>query len=409
MTLRHFRIRQNQFQEYAFILVVVAAYISTFVLTSRPYHSLEVIFMLGLGAGFVAMDLWGDRRLYRWNPSLAPYVYFGVQVPIAGIMLYLSQGNAWLLLMPLAAQAVFRFSLTGVIGLNFLFLVMLVANMSSVSRDLRQIGQGLVAFQTAFLFVFVFTKSMLREQTARLEVQALADQLAEANRQLREYAARVEELAGSQERNRLAREIHDGLGHYLTALNIQIRAASAVMEIDPPRAQAALDKAEGLARDALVDVRRSVAALRGEPSLTRPLPDALASLIEESRTAGLVCDLNLLGIPRALPSPVELTLFRAAQEGLTNVHKHSLASQVQLELEYYPGGVRLQIHDNGLGAALSAPPSGDVPPRFGLVGLKERVQLLGGELTVSSAPSQGFCLEIVLKANGDRTDPNSAR
>jgi signal transduction histidine kinase len=101
----------------------------------------------------------------------------------------------------------------------------------------------------------------VREQRGRAEVQRLADELGVANRQLREYAGQVEELAAARERNRMAREIHDTLGHYLTAVNMQLEAARALLATDPEKAADGMSKALALTHEGLADVRRSVATL----------------------------------------------------------------------------------------------------------------------------------------------------
>src|SRR5262249_24592824 len=230
------------------------------------------------------------------------------------------------------------------------------------------------------------------------EVQRLADELQSANQQLRAYAAQVEALATTQERNRLAREIHDSLGHYLTVINVQLEAAQVLLPGDPARAQTALPKAQALAQDGLADVRRSVAALRAAPNGNRPLPEALAELVEESRAAGIVTQLTVQGSPRALPPQTEQTLYRAAQEALTNVRKHARASRADLTLDFTAADrVRLVVADNGVGAAPSAEAPGAAGRPgggFGLLGLRERAQLIGGRVEVHSQPGQGFQLEV---------------
>jgi signal transduction histidine kinase len=212
-------------------------------------------------------------------------------------------------------------------------------------------------------------------------------ELSVANRKLHEYAVKVEELATLQERNRLARDIHDGLGHYLTALNMQIKAAQAIIDQDRPRAIEALTKAQNLAEEALSDVRNSVATLRGEPSLSQPLPEAIESLLIECRADGLVADLKISGNYRLLASEADLTLYRAAQEALTNVRKHALASRVDVTIIYDVDRVCLTVCDNGIGAD-------KLEGGFGLLGLRERVQLLHGQVSVRTAIRQGFCIEV---------------
>ena len=155
-----------------------------------------------------------------------------------------------------------------------------------------------MSFGAGILFVVVFTQVAVSEQRLRTEAERLAQELGEANRQLREYATQVEELAVARERNRMAREIHDSLGHYLTAVNMQLEAARAVLASDPAKAQDALSKAQGLTREGLADVRRSVAALRVGPADDRPLAEALAALVRESEAAGVPAALDVRGSPR---------------------------------------------------------------------------------------------------------------
>ena len=253
---------------------------------------------------------------------------------------------------------------------------------------LLETGMALLA---ALVFVVIFTEIAVREEKSRHEVERLATELGEANRKLREYAIRAEEIAILQERNRLAREIHDGLGHYLTELNMQIKAAEAVMTQNPSQAQEALIKAQSLAENALADVRRSVTALRDDPALKRSLPESIAALLEETRGAGIVSEMTIQGDPRSLPSQALLTLYRAAQEALTNIRKHALASRVDVMVEYRSSTICLILTDNGIGTK-------SVEGGFGLVGLQERVALLGGSMEVKTAAQQGFGLRLEIPA-----------
>ena len=148
---------------------------------------------------------------------------------------------------------------------------------------------------TAIFFVVLFTRLRMNEQEARIKAEELAHQLEIANRRLAEYASQAEELAATQERNRLAREIHDNLGHYLTIVNVQIEAAKLTSESDPLRASDALNKAQELARKGLTSVRESVAALRVSPVEGRPIDEAISELIEKFRLQGFKQNSKLLG------------------------------------------------------------------------------------------------------------------
>ncbi len=211
--------------------------------------------------------------------------------------------------------------------------------------------------------------------------------LNETNRKLTEYAAQVEELAISKERNRLAREIHDSIGHYLTAINMQIEAARAIMESDPARAQQALGKAQTLTKDGLAEIRRSVSALRVNPTDNRPLHEAIELLVEEHRASGLDVSYQIEGTIRPVSAQVEITLYRIAQEGLTNIRKHAQATHADLILKYLDEQrVYLKINDNGSGSAAKG-------TGFGLLGIQERLKAIGGTLNIQTGKGQGFTLQ----------------
>src|SRR5581483_6155065 len=221
-------------------------------------------------------------------------------------------------------------------------------------------------------------------------VERLAAELGDANRRLREYAIQAEELATVRERNRVAREIHDSLGHYLTVINVQIEAARTLMATDREGALDALHQAQSLAKEGLADVRHSVAALRVSPIAALPLPEALGLLVDESRAAGINTELVVLGATVPLTPQAELTFYRAAQEGLTNVRKHARAAHATLTLDYRDGGaVKLALEDDGAGCD-------EAGGGFGLLGVRERAQLLGGGFRVRTDEGQGFTLEVEL-------------
>lgn len=211
--------------------------------------------------------------------------------------------------------------------------------------------------------------------------------LGRANEELRANAARAEDLAAERERIRLAREIHDGLGHSFTSINMHIHTALAMVETDPVRASSAIRTAQALAKEGLAEVRRSVAALRNH-GLNRPVEEAVSALIHEAQTSGLSVSWQVIGQPFALPTNVATTLYRAVQEGLTNVRKHAPAAQVRITLNYCPNhSIQLVVHDNG-------PGTDTTEGGFGLVGMRERVEAVGGAVAIVTAPDQGFMLTV---------------
>jgi len=171
-----------------------------------------------------------------------------------------------------------------------------------------------------------------------------------------------------------------------------IGAAQAILEQDRPRALDHLSKAQALTQEGLAEVRHSVAALRASPTESGPLPVALTKLAEQWNAAGLRAKFVVAGTIRPLTPQANLTLYRAAQEALTNVGKHAYASSVDLQLDYRDERlVRLRIKDDGLGSANSE-------GGFGLLGVRERVQLLNGAVRVRADAGEGFSLEVELPA-----------
>ena len=247
-------------------------------------------------------------------------------------------------------------------------------------RDGLREGLGMLA---ASIFTAAVTYLLMREQEARQE-------LALAHERLREYALQAERLAAAQERNRVARDIHDGLGHSLTVVQMQIKAARAVLDRDPAKADTVLVKAQRQAEEALAEVRRSVGALREarRPGLS-DLSEALRALADETSAAGVPTSVDVSGEARPLPADAAESLFRAAQEGLTNVRKHARATRAELLLDYTrPAAVRLQVRDDGAGIAA---PHGS---GYGLLGVRERAAHAGGQLTIESAPGRGSTLTV---------------
>jgi signal transduction histidine kinase len=295
------------------------------------------------------------------------YAYVGVLVGLGFATFVLSGASvgATLLLVVLVIQATLLLP-AGAVAVVVALLPFLHTGMA-FTDGLRE-GVGLFAVGA---FAAVVTKLLMREQQAR--------------RALARAQLKVEALAVLEERNRVARDIHDGLGHALTVVQMQIKAARAVLAARPERADEMLVKAQAQAEEALRDVRRSVGALR-EQRPPVPLPEALRTLTE---AAGLPVALDVRGDRRALPAEAEESLFRAAQEALTNVRKHADAGSATVVLDFRgPATVRLEVCDDGRGLPDT---EGD---GFGLVGIRERAARLGGRLDVSSAPGAGTTLLV---------------
>lgn len=198
------------------------------------------------------------------------------------------------------------------------------------------------------------------------------------------------QLGAAEERNRLAREIHDTLAQGLTAISLQLEAADALLEVNANRAREAVLKALDLTRANLEEARRSVLDLRAAPLEGRTLGDALSELcqsLQQDSRARL--SFQATG-DRPLPPRLEAGLYRIAQEALNNIRNHAQASQVSVELLVTPRQLTLTIEDNGRGFDLDHIP----PDRFGLTGLNERARLLGGTFALESELGEGTRVEV---------------
>jgi two-component system NarL family sensor kinase len=198
-------------------------------------------------------------------------------------------------------------------------------------------------------------------------------------------------LGAVEERNRLAREIHDTLAQGLTAVSLQLESADALLEAeaDVHRIRKVVQQALALTRANLEEARRSVLDLRAAPLEGRTLTEALQLLVEQ---AGMPVEMMVTGANRPLSPRAEIGLYRIAQEALNNIGRHAEASRVWLEVTMSPEAVKLVVSDNGRGFDPEQIPQN----RYGLLGLNERVRLLHGRLQVESTPGQGTRLEVTI-------------
>ena len=383
------------------VLMVIVGYVVNFIFISvqdgRSLTPAELFWGISFGVVYLLLGLKADVIFDRLPAGWAEAGFFSVQCALLfGIGLLLETRGTWLIGVPLVGFAVEqlargqRWAVYGALCVS-LVLPLGLRHGSWAGTLLSSVTVG-----TAIFFVAVFAQMRLNEQRARERAEQLMADLEKANAQLAAYATQAEELAMTQERNRLAREIHDSLGHTLTTVNVQIEAARVVMDSDPDRALDAMNKAQELTQKGLARVRESVAALRESPVSNRPLQEAIASLVRETQSSGIITEFEVTGDTKALEHKVALALYRAAQEGLTNVCRHARASRVDVRLDFQPGKVRLEIRDNGVGAV-------ETNGGFGLLGIRERMQLLGGTLEIQTGAGKGFCLiATVPMADADR-------
>ena len=244
-------------------------------------------------------------------------------------------------------------------------------------------------FGFVLLFVLLLVGALLAEKQSR-------QQLGQANRRLRQYALLVENQATLQERNRIAREIHDSLGHSLTAQSIQLENVAILLPDDTEQAAQHLQKARLLGKEALQNVRQSVAALRTHPLKGQSLENALTKLGQEfEHTTGIQLKRHI-NLKSVLSLEISTVLYRLVQEAFTNVSKHAQATQVWLDLRQEAKGVSLLVKDDGRGFEPMANTTG-----FGLQGMRERTEALGGTFWLTSRPGQGCQIQVDIPLSGD--------
>ena len=229
----------------------------------------------------------------------------------------------------------------------------------------------------------------VRERTLHAEV---AESRATQAEHERDVAARI---AVAEERTRIARELHDIVAHAVSVMVLQVGAVRHRLPVARSEDRDALTGVEQVGREALAEMRHLLDAMRddGEDLELGPQPglDRLDALLQEVGRTGLPVRLHMDGNPLELPRGIDISAYRIVQEALTNVLKHSGASQAEVGVEYTPDQLRIEVRDNGRGAAARNGGSG-----HGLIGIRERVKLYGGEMSTGSANGGGFVLSARL-------------
>lgn len=202
----------------------------------------------------------------------------------------------------------------------------------------------------------------------------------------------------AEERARIARELHDVLGHSVSVMTIQASAVRRLLGPEQVKERDALLAVEQTGREALAEMRRLVGILRlmdDSPDLEpQPGLGQVPGLVEQARDLGLAVDLLVVGDPVPLPPGVDLTAYRVVQEGLTNARKHANASRTEVHLRYEPDAIEVEVCDDGIGAAARSEGG------QGLLGMRERVSIFGGEIDAGPRPEGGFRLRARLPVPG---------
>ncbi|MBE9212668.1 sensor histidine kinase [Plectonema cf. radiosum LEGE 06105] len=266
------------------------------------------------------------------------------------------------------------------------------------------------------IFMQMAINALLNEFQSRQKLNIANEQLAIANAQLSQYALKVEELATLEERNRIARDIHDSVGHALTVLNLHLEAAVKIWQTDPEEATEFLTEAKQLGSNALKEVRQSISTLRADPLAGLSLEDAIVSLAEDFQPSSNISPSLEIDLKLPIKPEVKIAIYRIIQEAFTNIFKHAEATEVKIMLKTqnqnqisqdltthsttkviatqrsnlkplqiaHESVIQLIIHDNGKGFKPNQNTTG-----FGLQSMRDRTLAIGGTFNMATAPNSG--------------------
>lgn len=219
--------------------------------------------------------------------------------------------------------------------------------------------------------------------------ELLYNELLKTHKKLKQYSDKVEELAVIGERNRIARDIHDTLGHNMTALIMQMEMSSHMMEKDSAKAKELIDSAKKMARQGLLSIRKVVETLKVE-EINKGISSIKDLIHKFSNVAGIEIELEIIGDPSKMDPDTDITLYRTIQEALTNAVRHGKAVEIKVELMYSRENISFLIKDNGIGAE-------NIKEGYGLKGMKERISSLNGKVEFES--DNGFTVRGELPIN----------
>jgi signal transduction histidine kinase len=243
---------------------------------------------------------------------------------------------------------------------------------------------GIFFFGLVVLFVLMLVNALLSERQSR-------QQLAIAHEQLRQYSLRIEDQAALQERNRIAREIHDSLGHALTAQSIQLENALKFCQLNSEKAIVFLQEAQKLAATALKEIRQSVSTLRSDPLKGESIKGAIAQLLNDFRRLNKIASDFQISLSSPISNEISTAVYRIVQEALTNIAKHSKCDRVTVKLNSQARWLHLLVEDNGRGFNPDKNTTG-----FGIQGMRERTAALGGKFNLISTPDRGCQISVAI-------------
>jgi signal transduction histidine kinase len=391
------------------LLQLVLIYVNVFAHSARGYLQgcpwCAVVF--GTGSIFLLLAYlsipWLQNKLGRYYLPIALVFAAIVSLVAQDFFLYFqtpftggsSEETAWQLFLFLFIPLVligWQYDFKAVVA-YCIFTALLDHTLMSCGREdfylIRADYRRLIFIRTlSFLIVgYIITRivAQMRQQQVALQ---------EANRKLTHYAATLEQLSVSRERNRMARELHDTLAHTLSGLAVQLEGVKSLWKSDPEKSYVMLEQSLEATRSGLTETRKAIQSLRATPLEDMGITLAIRDLAQAAaERAGFDLHLNLSGSLGDLPQNIEQCIYRVAQEALENIVKHTAAKNVELQLSRQNGGITLLIRDDGLGFD---PTDVDQEQHYGLRGICERAELSGGHVEIESEPGKGTLVRLEL-------------
>lgn len=397
-----------QWVSYFMIFTVLVIFILAYPAQESPGWRFYGTILL-LAALLVINILW-----FQWEKLLSPgkTLFFAWAFNILSALLVLAafaftgRGEIIFLIFMLSAQFAVMFGVWPAGGLyTFIILGISIGILKAYGLSNDQLVQAGTQFATGMIFILLVILLESRSRQATERAEGLLKDLQAANAALKAAHQREKELAIAEERVRLARDIHDGVGHHLTVLSIQLQAAGKLVEHNPQAAAESIQVSRAEAQAALEEIRRSVGVMRQPLAESRPLAGVLSDLAREfSEHSGMPVHFEQAGEPVELSLFAQQTLYRVVQESLTNSQKHGKdVRNIQVKLVYSTGTVRLVVSDDGLKPEASASRAG-----YGLKGLQERVEQLGGKFCCGPGQTNGFQVDVTIPLQEAGHDPGSA-
>lgn len=348
----------------------IGGFVGGFARSDYPHPSLAVAVLMGVAGG--------AQSLRRLRPLVAFTISMSAMGLVAVLFGHFESGGSLLIAIVATYSVV-------VYGSNLAFVLAVLVAFSGALNLAQPVDEAVGDMAFTFVFLGLAVGAGLGVRSVRGRATLSAERAAALERERDATAGQ----AAEQERKMLARELHDILAHGLGVIVLQAGAAQHALEVDPDRARAAIGSVRATAQDAIGELQTLVRAVRAEPANHREPQPTLADLprlAEQASGRDFMVGFIVNGEPRDVSAAIQTSIYRVAQEGVTNAMKHSRAPTCTLVLEYRRDAVRIEVVDDGPGGS-NAPGS-----RAGLVGIRERVGVLGGVVQVGPRDGGGWTL-----------------